>query len=123
MSVGFLPGLGSMKTFACFKDAGQCIQYFRVESQKHNQLKTSCSNIHIRINFVAVILNSNGFRTNTVSYCQSTVLPVLNSVSRALANTVGIYGIYVYLGYYMRYSLSYFSCYKSFCVFIKPAKP
>ena len=24
MSVGFLPGLGSMKTFACFRDAGQC---------------------------------------------------------------------------------------------------
>ena len=24
MSVGFLPGLGSMNTFACFRDAGQC---------------------------------------------------------------------------------------------------
>ena len=24
MSVVFLPGLGSMKTFACFRDAGQC---------------------------------------------------------------------------------------------------
>ena len=24
MSVGFLPGIGSMKTFACFRDTGQC---------------------------------------------------------------------------------------------------
>ena len=24
MSVGFLPGLGSMKAFACFRDTGQC---------------------------------------------------------------------------------------------------